>query len=321
MYKVAGFFSGVGGIELAFQQAGFKIIWANEYDKNAVKTYKENFDHEVVFQDIHKLNEEQVPKVDVITAGFPCQAFSVAGYQKGFEDERGNLFFEVIRLIRNQKPRVLFFENVRNLVAHDSGNTYKVILETLTTHGYHVKDKVLNASEYGNIPQNRERIYIVAFKNIEDYKNFSFPDPIQRTKELKDIIDFDKIVDEKYYYSASKNKFFDELEKNIVSQETVYQWRRTYVRENKSGLCPTLTANMGTGGHNVPIILSNNGIRKLTPKECFAFQGFPDDFKLPEIANGHLYKQAGNSVVVPVVNRIAKNIYKALETNDKKKKD
>lgn len=316
MYSVSGFFSGVGGIELGFEQAGFIIKFGNEFDDKALITLEKNANYLVSNKDIHDLNPDEIPYSDVIVAGFPCQAFSIAGYRKGFDDTRGNLFFEVIRLIEKSRPRVLFFENVKNLVSHDKGNTYRIILETLTELGYMVKDKVLNSSEYGNITQNRERIYIIAFRDVEDYRNFSFPKPIKLTNKLKDNIQFEIKADEKYFYTKEKNIFYDQLENNIKSSETVYQWRRKYVRENKSGLCPTLTANMGTGGHNVPLILTNDGIRKLTPRECFNLQGYPSNFKLPELADSHLYKQAGNSVVVPVVKRIAKNIFEALKETD-----
>ena len=321
MYKVAGLFGGVGGIELGFQQAGFDIVWANEVDPRAAETYRANHSHQLIEEDIHNLEPEDLPAVDVVTAGFPCQAFSIAGYRKGFEDDRGNLFFEVLRLIQNHHPRVLFLENVKNLVGHDKGNTYKVIMEALDAHGYYVKDQVLNGSQFGDVPQNRERIYIVAFQYEKDWEEFKFPEPVELTTKLEDVIDFKEKKDEKYYYTAEKNKFYDELEKNITSQNTVYQWRRKYVRENKSGVCPTLTANMGTGGHNVPLILADHGIRKLTPKECFNLQGFPKDFVMPEdMADSHLYKQAGNSVVVSVVRSIAKNIKKALDQNSEPSK-
>lgn len=322
MYTLAGLFGGVGGIELGFEQAGFNVIWANEFDKNAAVTYKENHNHELLVDDIHNVSPEQLPNIDILTGGFPCQAFSIAGYRKGFEDDRGNLFFEVLRLIESKHPRVVFLENVKNLVSHDGGNTFKVIKEALESFGYHVKDKVLNGSEYGNIPQNRERIYIVAFADIKDYEKFEFPAPTQLTKRLADVINFEEKVDDKFYYKPEKCVFYSQLEEAITSKETIYQWRRKYVRENKSGVCPTLTANMGTGGHNVPLIFTDFGIRKLTPKECFNLQGFPEDFKLPEkLANSHLYKQAGNSVVVPVVQRIAENIKIALDSNTNYKKN
>lgn len=315
--KVAGFFAGIGGIELGFQDNGFNIIWSNEIDEKASQTYRLNFDHPLITDDINNIKSEDIPDMDILLAGFPCQAFSVAGYRKGFEDERGNVFFQIARVIRDKNPSIVFLENVKNLVSHDKGNTFSVILDTLHEYGYHVKHKVLNASEYGNIPQNRERIYIVAFKDETVAKNFDFPDPIPLTQTLRDVIDFDDKVDDKFYYTKEKYKFYDELEQNMNNSNTLYQWRRVYVRENKSNLSPTLTANMGTGGHNVPLLMSKHGIRKLTPKETFMLQGFPKEFKLPEdMAQSHLYKQAGNSVVVPVINRISKNIKAAISSTD-----
>lgn len=319
--KVAGLFSGVGGIELGFKQAKADIVWSNEIDKNAAETFRLNFDHELVVEDIHKIDSNQIPDIDIMVGGFPCQAFSIAGYQKGFEDERGEVFFQMARLIRDKNPRVIFIENVKNLVSHDKGNTYKVVKETLENFGYYLKTMVLNSSEYSNVPQNRERIYIIGFREKMDFLNFTKPEPIPLKNEIKDIVDFEKKVEDKYYYNSEKNKFYDQLEKEIVDENTIYQWRRVYVRENKSGLCPTLTANMGTGGHNVPLVLTKYGIRKLTPEECFNFQGFPNDFKLPkDMAQSHLYKQAGNSVVVPLIKRIAESIMEATKSTDNNEK-
>lgn len=315
MLTCASFFAGVGGIELGFQQNGFKTVYANEIDSNAAKTYELNFDLKVDNRPIQKVNPDtDVPKVDVILAGFPCQSFSIAGYQKGFDDEKnGHLFFDLAKIIEKKKPRAVFLENVKNLLSHDNGNTYLVISKTLQELGYYVKHQVLNAMEYGNIPQNRERIYIVAFRRKDNFKNFEFPEPIKLTTKLSDVIDFDKKVEDKYYYSESNCQFFEKLRSQIKSSNTVYQWRRVYVRENKSNVCPTLTANMGGGGHNVPLVLTKFGIRKLTPHECFNLQGFPKDYRLPtDMAQTHLYKQAGNSVVVTVISRIAKNIYDVL---------
>lgn len=315
MLTCASFFAGVGGIELGFQQNGFKTVYANEIDSNAAKTYELNFDLKVDNRPIQKVNPDtDVPKVDVILAGFPCQSFSIAGYQKGFDDEKnGHLFFDLAKIIEKKKPRAVFLENVKNLLSHDNGNTYRVISKTLQELGYYVKHQVLNAMEYGNIPQNRERIYIVAFRRKDNFKNFEFPEPIKLTTKLSDIIDFDKKVEDKYYYSENNCQFFEKLRSQIKSSNTVYQWRRVYVRENKSNVCPTLTANMGGGGHNVPLVLTKFGIRKLTPHECFNLQGFPKDYRLPtDMAQTHLYKQAGNSVVVTVISRIAKNIYDVL---------
>ena len=315
--SAASLYSGVGGICYGFQQAGVKIVWANEYDKNACITYRENFSHKLYEGDVMALDISILPKVDILTAGFPCQPFSVAGYRNGFSDDRGNHFFRILEIVRELKPKVLFLENVKNLEGHDKGNTFKVIKDAILSNGYSLKKAVLNTCEYGNIPQNRERIYIVSFKNEEDGSNkykdfFHFPEPVENTKTIHDIINQDK-VHEKYYYRDDKY-MYNLLNESMLRQDTVYQWRRQYVRENKSNVCPTLTANMGTGGHNVPLIKVNDGFRKLTPEECFKFQGFPDEFKMPKtISNSSLYKQAGNSVSVPVIKRIAENILLALE--------
>ena len=319
-YKVAAFFSGVGGIELGFEETGyFKTVYANEFDKYARMTYSENYpDTYLDGRDIHAVDANDIPKdVDVIVGGFPCQAFSIAGYQKGFSDERGNLFFEMLRIIEAKKPKAIFIENVKNLVTHDNGNTFKVICEALEQNGYFIKWQVLNGKTHGNIPQNRERIYIVGFDNKVKCDAFEFPEKIELKTQLSDVIDFDGEQDARYYYSVDKHSFYDQLDEAIVRHDRIYQWRRRYVRENKSGVVPTLTANMGTGGNNVPLIRTNNGaIRKLTPKECFNVQGYPIDFKLPEnVSNGQLYKQAGNSVVVPVVRRIAEQIAEVLNND------
>ncbi len=311
----ASFFAGVGGIDKGFEETGFfETIYANEIDENARKTFENNFSTRVDCRDINIVQTNEIPKFDVMLAGFPCQAFSIAGYRQGFSDEkgRGTLFFELVRIVKDKHPKTIFLENVKNLISHDNGNTFRVILEYLSECGYFVKYQVLNAKDYGNIPQNRERIYIVAFKSKKSYQKFEFPSPVELTTKLSDVIEFSKRVDDRFYYNKENCFFYDELTKRIVSSNTVYQWRRVYVRENKSGVCPTLTANMGTGGHNVPLILSKHGIRKLTPHECFNLQGFPKTYKLSNLAYTHLYKQAGNSVVVSVIQRIAENIFKAL---------
>lgn len=317
-YTLASFFGGVGGIDLGFDQTKkFSSVYINEFDKNAQETIAINFPNvKLDRRDIHDVNAEEVPSTDIIVGGFPCQAFSIAGYRKGFDDERGDLFFELLRIITHHNPKAIFIENVKNMVTHGEGNTFKVIREALTLNGYYIKWKVMNGKDYGNIPQNRERIYIVGFIDKNAFDNFEFPEEVELTNGLDTVIDFKSKVEDRYYYKEGVQNFYDKLEETIKSQNSVYQWRRQYVRENKSGVVPTLTANMGTGGHNVPLILSNHGIRKLTPRETFNVQGFPEDFKLPEISNGQLYKQAGNSVVVPVIKRIADKIASALDTTN-----
>ncbi|MBS4761223.1 DNA cytosine methyltransferase [Carnobacteriaceae bacterium zg-ZUI252] len=317
-YKMASFFAGVGGIDLGFEETGrIKTVYANEIDNYPARTFELNFPIKVDCRDIETVKPEEVPNIDICVGGFPCQAFSIAGYRKGFKDPkgRGMLFFEMMRIIADKKPRVVFFENVKNLVGHDDGNTFRVILDALKQEGYHYRYQVMNAMSSGNTPQNRERIYIVGFRNEEDYKKFAFPDPIPLTRRLSDIIDFENKVDDKYYYTEGKYKgnIYNELVKAMTDFTTTYQWRRQYVRENKKNVVPTLTANMGGGGHNVPLVLTKHGIRKLTPHECFNAQGFPQDFKLPDQAESRLYKQAGNSVCVEVIHRIAENIIKAID--------
>ncbi len=312
--KTASFFAGVGGIDKGFEEAGFDVIWANEFDKYAAETYRMNFANPLVVDDIRNVKTTDIPDFDVMIAGFPCQAFSVAGYRKGFKDERGNLFFELERIFKTKKPQVIFLENVKNLVGHDNGNTFRVILERLKKAGYYVKKEVLNACDYGDLPQNRERIYIVAFLDKKAYIEFKFPDPVELKSTLRDYIYYDVRQEDKYYYTEDTCSFYNELKEKVTNPDTTYQWRRVYVRENKSNLCPTLTANMGTGGHNVPIIYTPTGIRKFTPRECFNIMGYNKTYKLPQnMANTHLYKQAGNSVVVPVIANIAKEIKGALE--------
>jgi DNA (cytosine-5)-methyltransferase 1 len=305
--RLAGLFAGVGGIELGFEKAGFNPIFANEIDAKASITYRLNHSHELVTKDIKSLESKELPKIDVLTGGFPCQAFSVAGYQKGFKDPRGNVFWEIIRLLEDRKPEIVFLENVKNLGTHDGGKTFRIILQALASTGYHVEFDVLNSDGYGGVPQNRERIYIVGFRSKKYASRFEFPGKLKKTPSLSDFIDFENRVHEDFYYED--RYMTKDLKKSMKRMDTVYQWRRQYVRENKSGVCPTLTANMGTGGHNVPLILTQHGIRKLTPKECFNLMGFPKSFKLPkDMALSHLYKQAGNAVVVPVIERIARNI-------------
>lgn len=317
-YKLASFFAGVGGIDLGFEETGrVQTVYANEIDSYPARTFELNFPIKVDCRDIQTVEPDEVPDIDICAGGFPCQAFSIAGYRKGFKDPkgRGTLFFELMRIISDKSPRVVFFENVKNLVGHDNGNTFRVILDSLKQEGYYYRYQVMNAMTSGNTPQNRERIYIVGFKNEEDYKRFAFPDPIPLTTSLSDIIDFKNKVDDKYYYTAGKYKgnIYHELVNSMTDPNTTYQWRRQYVRKNKKNVVPTLTANMGSGGHNVPLILTKYGIRKLTPHECFNAQGFPKTFNLPNQAESRLYKQAGNSVCVEVIRRIADNIIKAID--------
>lgn len=308
-------FAGIGGVKIGFTEAGFTPVFSNDYDANCKKTFDANFATDtqtsLYLGDIATVSSDVLPACDVLTGGFPCQPFSIAGYRKGFTDKgRGDLFFEIVRILKDKQPHAFLLENVKNLKTHDNGNTLKLIYQELEAIGYHVTDKVINTMDYGNLPQNRERIFIVGFLDSAHHQNFTFPEKITLTQSIHDCL-IKHQVDDKYYYNDKP--LFERIKDDVTSRDSIYQWRRKYVRENKSNVCPTLTANMGTGGHNVPIILDDYGIRKLTPRECANFQGFPADYILPEIADSHLYKQIGNSVSIPVIQRLATQIRLALQ--------
>ncbi|MFA6076709.1 MAG: DNA cytosine methyltransferase [Candidatus Paceibacterota bacterium] len=311
-YRTIDLFAGVGGIRIGFEKAGFNTVFANDFEPKCKDTYDLNFkDTALTVEDIRKIKISDLPQFDFLLGGFPCQAFSIAGYRHGFKDDRGNLFFDVARIIDERKPIGFLLENVKNLYNHDNGNTFRVILKTLDELGYDVKAEILNSMHYGNVPQNRERIYIVGFRKDTGYINsFEFPEKIERNKTVLDILEKPEFIDQKYYYNDKP--LFEKLKKYDFEIGDVYQWRRQYIRHNKSGVCPTLTANMGTGGHNVPLVRDSRGIRKLTPRECARLQGFPNSYKLPNISDSHLYKQFGNSVSISVIGRIANNIQEVL---------
>lgn len=321
--KCASFFAGVGGIDIGFENTGaFEVIYANEIDPYPVRTYELNSNIKVDNKSICDVQPDEIPDFDVMLAGFPCTDISVAGARQGlFNDDgtltRSGLFFELIRIIHVKKPRIVFLENVKNLVGHNDGKTFLAIINALEQEGYHApKYMVMNAMTYGNVPQNRERIYIVAFRDDVDKHSFDFPMPVPLTQTLQDIIDFNSQMDEKYYYTPGKYKgdIYEKLVEAMDDANAVYQWRRKYVRKNKSGVVPTLTANQGEGGHNVCLVRTKHGIRKMIPHECFNAQGFPKDFKLPpDMSDARLYKQAGNSVCVTVIQRIAQNIADAVK--------
>lgn len=311
--KMVDLFAGTGAFSYAFTHTGkITAVWANDFAESSEQIYNLNHDNlKLTRVDIHSVQPETIPKHDILCAGFNCQPFSIAGKQQGFDDERSNSFWKLVKILRHHKTPTIILENVKNLTSHDNGNTFKTIKEELTKLGYHIKYKVLNTCEVTPVPQNRERIYIVGFyQDEEKAKSFEFDFP----KVTKDpIISYLEPTrpDKKYYYTKSL-KVYPIVEKAItkhINENVIYQLRRQYVRENKSEVCPTLTANMGTGGHNVPLIKDDFGIRKLTPRECFNLQGFPSDYKLPSsMSDARLYSLAGNAVSVPVVQLIADKI-------------
>ena len=315
--KTIDLFAGIGGIRIGFESAGFETIYANDFDKKAAETYRLNFgtiDDSDLFDVIKNGGMKNIPKrFDVLLGGFPCQPFSVAGHKRGFADSRGDLLFAVIEILKTRRPKAVFLENVKHLKRHDDEKTFSRIRDELKNVGYDIKAEVLNSMEYGNVPQTRERIYIIGFRSPRTLMKFHFPDKLPLAKTIAGIIE--KKVRDKYYYDSRYEFIFPKLKPAVKRRDRFYQYRRVYVRENKNGVCPTLTASMGLGGHNVPIIRDAIGIRKLTPRECARLQGFPESFKFPsDQADTHLYKQIGNSVTVPVISRIAENIRIAMES-------
>lgn len=305
-FEFIDLFAGIGGLRLSFDELGGKCVFSSEIEPYCRKTYFANFG-EVPNGDITKINLDEIPSHELLIAGFPCQAFSQAGYRLGFEDTRGTLFFNIASILKEHKPKFFLLENVKGLKNHDNKKTFTTIKNTLEDLGYKIFDEVLNSMTHANIPQNRERIFIVGFKEEFIRSKFEFPDEIELTKTIHDLLDTDK-KDEKYYYSKN-HIYYDKLDKAIISKDTIYQWRRVYVRANKKNVCPTLTANMGAGGHNVPIIRDDFGIRKLIPRECARFQGYDDSFIFPNnIPDSKKYHQIGNSVTVPLIKRIADKI-------------
>lgn len=310
---VISLFTGIGGIDLGLLQSGFEIVFANEKDSYACVTYCHNFPGcNMVEGDICNIRSADVPKADIIAAGFPCQPFSVMGMQRGFRDPRGNMFFEIARIAEDIKPRVIFLENVMNLIYHDNGKTFITIYNTLAELGYSVKYSVQNASTHGNIPQDRSRTFIAAFLDYDVMNRFSFPDEIELTCTVNDIIDRSVKHSEIYYYREN-NKYFELLNKKIPDKTGIYRIDDSGVANRKYIILPTLKANMGTYHDRVPIIRDDFGIRKITPHECLALQGFPKDFTFNGIPLEAAYKQAGNTVCVPVVKRIGEQLYKALK--------
>ena len=299
-------FAGTGAFTLAFQETNnVNIVFGNDMVAHSKAIYDENFDHKLTLKNLNDIKVEDIPSHDILTGGFPCQPFSIAGLRDGFNDERSNVFWKILSIIDHHQPKCVILENVKNLVSHDENKTFTTIKENLQKRGYYLCYKVLNTAEITGIPQHRERIYIVCVKSKKVLDKFNLDFPKIEKKAISEFLETN--VPDKYYYT-DKSSTWNLVKNSVVKKDTIYQYRRVYVRENKSSECPTLTANMGGGGHNVPIILDNKGIRKLTPRECFNFQGFPSSYKLPALSDSNLYKLAGNAVSVPVVKLIANRI-------------
>jgi len=305
-YKVIDLFAGVGGIRLGFQKA-FKekisFVFSSEIDKYAQKTYYANY-NELPHGDITEIKAEEIPPHDIILAGFPCQAFSVAGLRKGFEDTRGTLFFDVARIAKYHKPKVVFLENVKGFRNHDKGNTFRVVKETLEELGYKVYAEVLNAKHFG-VPQNRERIYIIGF--LDHDVNFEFPKPLDKPVKLGDILDSE--VDSKYTIS---DKLWAGHQRRKLEHKKKGNGFGYSIFTEESEYTSTISARYYKDGSEILIAQKDKNPRKLTPKEAGRLQGFPNGFKIV-VSDTQAYKQFGNSVAVPVIRQLAQNILKALE--------
>lgn len=314
--KMVDLFAGTGAFTYAFMKAGIQnnmnidCVFANDMVQSSKEIYDANFKHKLTLGNLNDFKIEDIPKHDILTAGFPCQPFSIAGKQEGFNDERSNVFWKILEIIDFHKPTCIVLENVKNLVSHDDGKTFEIIKNNLTSRNYSISFKIIDTAEVTGIPQHRERIYMICLN-----REIMSPEVVNKfnldfQKKDKAPISFflEESVSDKYYYT-NKSSTWELVKNSVIKKDTVYQYRRVYVRENKSGECPTLTANMGSGGHNVPLILDNKGIRKLSPRECFNLQGFPSSYNLPtKLSDTNLYKLVGNAVSVPVVELIANKI-------------
>lgn len=309
---VVSLFAGIGGICLGFKQAGFKIVWANEKDAAACRTYRYNLGSEYLVEgDIRKIDMAQLPHADVLAAGFPCQSFSVAGLKKGFDDTRGQLFFEVVRAIEAVRPPVVFLENVENLMEHDNGRTFQVIYTSLVEHGYILRYQPMATHEYANIPQTRRRVYIVAFRDYQTSQKFKFPEPVPLTTTALDFLDIKGEQHEIYYYRSDAQ--FDNYIRNMaVDIDGLYRVFDGRIKKYAQGKCPTLTASMSSP-RNAAVLRDAWGVRRITLREALRFQGFPTSFYFPNtIKLQDAYKQIGNSVSIPVIQKIACEIQKVL---------
>lgn len=312
-FDVISLFAGIGGICLGFRQAGFQILWANEKNHAACETYRHNFrDTCVVEGDIRQIDVATIPKAPTLIAGFPCQAFSLGGPQRGFADPRGALFFEVLRVVDAISPNIIFLENVENLMEHDHGRTFQVIYTSLVERGYIFHYRPMATHEYANIPQTRRRVYIVATTSYDFSKRFSFPEPISLTSTAMDWINQTKRQPDIYYYSGD-TPFERYIRETVTDTQYLYRVFNSSARKLTNNKCPTLTASMCTP-QNAAVLRDQFGVRRLTLKESLRFQGFPENFYFPNtITIRDAYKQIGNSVSVPVIQRVAENLKKAFE--------
>ncbi|HEY6160716.1 MAG TPA: DNA (cytosine-5-)-methyltransferase [Bacteroidia bacterium] len=312
-FKFIDLFAGIGGIRLAFQNIGGKCVFTSEWNNFAKKTYEANFG-EVPFGDITKIDEREIPDHDVLLGGFPCQPFSIAGVSKknalgrkhGFLDEtQGTLFFDVARIIKYKRPKAFLLENVKNLVSHDKGNTFKIITETLKELNYSLYYKVLDGKHF--VPQHRERIIIVGFDNriYKGREKFTFPELPKPTRKLKDILEPNP--DQKYTLSNKLWNYLQEYAQKHKAKGNGFGFGLT----NLNGIARTMSARYYKDGAEILVPQEGKNPRRLTPRESARLQGFPDNFIIP-VSDNQAYRQFGNSVVMPLIQAVGKQIEKNL---------
>ncbi|MER8973204.1 MULTISPECIES: DNA cytosine methyltransferase [unclassified Mesorhizobium] len=322
--KCGALFSGIGGFCLGFEKAGFSTAWAVELNEHAAATYRQNLpDVRLLTKSVTEVSVEgdRLEPVDVLHAGFPCQSFSQAGERRGFEDPRGQLFYEIIRLISEfgaGKPKVLVLENAPFLRYGEGGAWFLELQRAIRKAGYWFRPEnscELTANELTALPQQRTRLFMVAL-SMDAFRSgrFEFPAGRDQTpKNMRKYIDFDGHAEDEYYL-PNENRYFKMISSSVTDRECLYQLRKYEVRAKEPGVCPTLTANMGLGGHNVPFIMNSRGLRKLTEYECLRLQGFPDDFAFPDdVPRAKRYVQVGNAVTVPVAHLLAEKVRDRLE--------
>ena len=312
-WKFIDLFAGLGGFRIALESLGAKCVYSNEWDVSAQEVYYNNFG-DIPDGDITKVNEKDIPEHDILCAGFPCQAFSISGEQRGFEDSRGTLFFDVARIVKEQKPKIVFMENVKNFATHDGGKTLEIVKKTMEELGYTFNQRVLNSVDYG-VPQKRERIYMVCFRNDIIIKDFTFPKAIKLTKHVEDYLLHDTALTEPLYVNRP-DTYYNGLQDTTYSNKSIRlgivnkggQGERIY---STKGIAITFSAYGGgifakTGGY-----LVNGRPRRLHPRECARLMGYPDSYKICKKSN-QAYQQLGNSVVIDVLQYIGIEIGKAL---------
>jgi DNA (cytosine-5)-methyltransferase 1 len=304
-------FAGIGGMRIAFEKVGGECVFSSEWDKFAQQTYAANFG-DTPHGDITQVELTEVPRHDILIGGFPCQPFSHAGLKRGFEDTRGTLFFDVARIIDHRKPSMVLLENVKGFTTHDKGRTMAVVKETLEELGYNVFHKVLNAKDFG-VPQNRERVFIVAInKKKMGSIGFEYPTPKKVETKLGDILDGK--VDEKYTIS---NKLWAGHKRRLKEHRAKGNGFGYSLFNTKSPYTSTISARYYKDGSEILIEQKDANPRKLTPREAARLQGFPEKFKIP-VSDNQAYKQFGNSVAVPVIHAIAKNMVKLMENPEQR---